>query len=170
MNIRNMPIIYDIPPKNLWVPFGAAAACYVSTKLGYPLVIKLLAKCFPREEDHLPLAKYRTRIRQRILDDIDNQYPCFAFFVKKVIPDNLHISAFIVSIIILKTSTRTHFSGLSTFDKIFRLVAAIHVMCYILVVTRRITAEVIDSISYRCRFGFVSNLLSKLARIVDPDI
>lgn len=167
INYKNIPIIYDIQPKNLWIPFGVAATCYVSTKLGYPLLTKLLAKCFPREDDHLPLAGYRTRIRRRIFDDIDNLYPCFADFVKNALPNNLHISVFIISVIQLKKSTS--FSHLSTFDKTFKLAVTIPLMCCVLSASRTITAIVLNSISYRCRFYFVSHLLSKLARFVDPE-
>ena len=167
MNIdyKNMPIIYDIKPKYVWIPLAAATSCLLFTKLGYPFLTKLLAKCFPLEENQQPLANYRTRIR-REMNNFSNLFPVFAHLIQVDIPDNLHISVFIISIIQLKQSTS--FSNLPAHVNAFILATSIPFLCNVLTLGRTLTVVSLHLISDKCsRFSFVSSLLRKLAISID---
>lgn len=88
-----MPFIYDIPARDLWIAPTCAVGAYV--------LPHLMRKIFPLKPDNGPLSTVRYQFAQ-VHRNMKVKQPGFYHFLHVDVKDNLHYSVFIVTLYVLK--------------------------------------------------------------------
>lgn len=137
IHLDQLPFIYDIQPRYLWVAPVIATGAYL-----LPFVIK---KLFPLNPDNGLLSVHRTRFAQIHHHVVRYQHPHYYHFLHVVLKDNLPLAIFLVTLNVCKDMNK------SLRGEYLYMMVVIPVTCLILTVIRDIAEIALLEISRELR-------------------
>lgn len=158
MRLDQIPFIYDIPPRSLWIAPVMAASSY--------LFLLILQKTFSLTPDNQPLSTYRTRVAQFYHGNIRFGHPDFYTFLHVHIKDNLPLAVFLVALYVLKESNKF----LQTPAYMWFIIPP---TCILLSVIRFIALKLFSGISQGLRarqFNRIAQMTSTIAVRIAPSV